>query len=1040
VTTIQSLCDYEICLDEYLMDSSTILLCQYDQSYYEPAVLLEILRTHPLVIIGTEAYDNFYYISPAKALDRSAAQKLAHWIRNLTQHKQTDAALQKAEYQNRATLNAINDIIHVVDSDLRFVLVNQAFLKWGEQLGFDTDVVGRELAEVFPFLPKQVYEEYNHVFDTAELLVTTESTQVKGDEFVTETRKIPILEHDRVVQVITIIRDITDQKRAEATLKESEARFRNLAEQSPNMIFINKSGRIVYANRKCEELMGYSREEFYAADFDFLQLVIPEDRALARKNLGRHLHGEEIPPYEYTLQTRSGQRISGIHTTKLIQHEGETAILGIITDITQRKLAENALRESEEKFRNVAEQSPNMIFINRGGQTVYVNPRCEEVMGYTREELLDPAFDFLSLIAPEHREVTQENLRRHMEGMEIAPYEYTLITKTGRRLEAIYASKLIQHEGEPAILGTVTDITVPKQAQEELRKHAQEIETISHILRKLNATPHIEEAIPELVAGLQSITDCDRISLALSEESRTAFTLSTLYPAADHSSRLIPLEPTPSSALQDILAGQLHVTPDLSSELDFPIEQALFQVGQRSRINLPLKVEEQVFGAMSLSWSQPNGYDESQLPLLSQVTESVALALERNRLFEQVQRHAAELEQRVAERTAELRQSEETSRTQYKGIPIPTYTWQKTEEDFVLIDYNDAAVEATKGGITDYVGTSASEMYRDFPDILNDLQQCFHQQAAIEKEILYDFRMTGETRFLSVKYAFIPPDRVLVHAEDISERKQAEEQIRNRMAEVERLNQAMTNLLEDLQAANRKLEETSQKLTEANEELEAFAYSVSHDLRAPLRAIEGFAVALQEDYEKRIGPGGQEFIQRIIAASQRMDTLIVNLLTYSHLSRADLRLRRIDLDQIVQEGLELRAARIEAKNALITVEGPLPAVIGHRSTLEQIVANLVSNAIKFVEPDTQPQVRIWAEERGRWVRLWVEDNGIGIAQEKHEIIFGIFERLHGIETYPGTGIGLAVVQKGMQRMGGRVGVISELGKGSRFWIELECAQ
>jgi signal transduction histidine kinase len=111
-------------------------------------------------------------------------------------------------------------------------------------------------------------------------------------------------------------------------------------------------------------------------------------------------------------------------------------------------------------------------------------------------------------------------------------------------------------------------------------------------------------------------------------------------------------------------------------------------------------------------------------------------------------------------------------------------------------------------------------------------------------------------------------------------------------------------------------------------------------------------------------------------------------------------------------------------------------VVAHPTTLAQAVANLLSNAVKFVAPGTRPRVRVWAEESEGWVRLWVEDNGIGIAPDDHERIFRVFERLHGVDVYPGTGIGLAIVRRGVERMGGRVGVESELGKGSRFWIEL----
>src|SRR6185369_10236823 len=128
---------------------------------------------------------------------------------------------------------------------------------------------------------------------------------------------------------------------------------------------------------------------------------------------------------------------------------------------------------------------------------------------------------------------------------------------------------------------------------------------------------------------------------------------------------------------------------------------------------------------------------------------------------------------------------------------------------------------------------------------------------------------------------------------------------------------------------------------------------------------------------------------------------------------------------------------LQERQVDLIVQEPLPAALGHKATLGQVMTNLVSNAIKFVTPGVTPQVRIWAEEKDEFVRLWVEDNGIGIAHEYRDRIFRIFERLHGVETYPGTGIGLAIVQKGVERLGGRVGVESVEGAGSRFWIELK---
>lgn len=234
----------------------------------------------------------------------------------------------------------------------------------------------------------------------------------------------------------------------------------------------------------------------------------------------------------------------------------------------------------------------------------------------------------------------------------------------------------------------------------------------------------------------------------------------------------------------------------------------------------------------------------------------------------------------------------------------------------------------------------------------------------------------------------------------------------------------------------RRLAERAAAGEEAVAEVDAFAYAVSHDLRAPLRAMQGFASALLEDCAEGLGPDGQEWARRIVAAARRMDAIIEDLLAYSRIGRAQLRLGPVSLDAVVKESLADLEGEIRERGAEIEVRPPLPGVRGHRVTLVKAVSNLLGNAVKFVPPQARPRVSVWAEERGDRVRLFVEDNGIGIAPEHQERIFRVFERLHGVEAYPGTGIGLAIVRKAAECMSGRAGVESREGSGSRFWIEL----
>jgi PAS domain S-box-containing protein len=227
-----------------------------------------------------------------------------------------------------------------------------------------------------------------------------------------------------------------------------------------------------------------------------------------------------------------------------------------------------------------------------------------------------------------------------------------------------------------------------------------------------------------------------------------------------------------------------------------------------------------------------------------------------------------------------------------------------------------------------------------------------------------------------------------------------------------------------------------QTLLEVNEDLEAFTYSASHDLRAPLRGLRGLSQALLEDYAGVLDEAGRECVRRLSSAAAQMDALIVKLLGYSRISRADMELSPVELDPALKEALQQLEPEIRARDARIRVPGYLPPVLAEATALTQILVNLLSNAIKFVDGGVRPEVAIAGEERGEWLRLWVIDNGIGVEPKHHARIFGSFERLHATDRYSGTGLGLAIVRRGIARMNGRAGVESEVGRGSRFWIEL----
>jgi PAS domain S-box-containing protein len=244
---------------------------------------------------------------------------------------------------------------------------------------------------------------------------------------------------------------------------------------------------------------------------------------------------------------------------------------------------------------------------------------------------------------------------------------------------------------------------------------------------------------------------------------------------------------------------------------------------------------------------------------------------------------------------------------------------------------------------------------------------------------------------------------------------------------------------EQLQLHAQKLESTVGERTEQLQgtiaELESFCYSLSHDMRTPLRAIQSYSQMVLEEEGKKLGPDCTSYLRKAIGAAERMDQLIQDVLAFASLSRHEITLQPIDVDKLVREIVQERP-ELQPHKADILIESPLLSVTGHSASLTQCITNLLDNAVKFVAPGVKPRVRVYSQADNGRVRLCFEDNGIGIEKEAQQRLFEMFQRIHTGNEYEGTGIGLAIVRKSAERMQGRVGLESEAGRGSRFWVEL----
>jgi PAS domain S-box-containing protein len=692
-------------------------------------------------------------------------------------------------------------------------------------------------------------------------------------------------------------------------------------------------------------------------------------------------------------------------------------------DITARRRAEELLLRNEAELRALADSMAQLAWMAEpDGHIYWYNRRWFEYTGTTLDQMRgwgwqsvhDPAV--LPQVVARWRSAIRSG----------QPWEMEFPLRGADGVFRWFLTRAIPSRDPSGRVtrwfGTNTDVDRAKRAEDALREETR-------VLELLNRTGRAIASQLDLPGLLRTVTDA---GTELSGARFGAFFYTDSAGAEDtrRGAKGFELHAWSGSAPSDagracvgrgrflsrVFHGDAPVrradSPGEVADAGFPPTRSYVAIPVRSRSG-------EVLGGLFFGHPEPDVFDARTERVLLGVAAQAGIAIDNARLYESAQREIAgrsRTEQRLREGEARLRVSLETA---------ALGTWElDARTGLVTLDARAQELFEPVGAPTI---TLEEFLALGDPDSLAERREALRATCAGERERFdAEFRLAASGRWVKasatpVRDAGGAIVRAVGGVLDVTDMMRARATIEERRRELERL-----------------VEERTASLHQAIAQMEEFSYSVSHDLRAPLRAIQGYAQAVLEDCGEALGERGRDHLGRILRAGERMDRLTRDVLTYSRIARGAAPLTELSLDRLVGDAIE-QYVPSRRRDGEIEVERPLLPVRGHEPLLVQAISNLLANAFKFVAEGVRPRVRVRTERRGEEVRLWVEDNGIGVRPEHASRIWGMFERVHPPEKYEGTGIGLAIVRKAVERMGGAVGVESDGRNGSRFWLQLRGA-
>jgi PAS domain S-box-containing protein len=798
------------------------------------------------------------------------------------------------------------------------------------------------------------------------------------------------------------IRYAIERKRVEEALRESEEKFRKLTAKSPNMIFINRAGSIVYANEACEQIMGYTREELLSPEFDFLRLIAPESIEMVKQNYRQHMQGQEVPPYEYRLLTKDGGRLDAIHTTRLIKYYDRPAILGIVTDITKRKQTEAALRESEMRFRSVAQSAADAIIsANSKGHILSWNKSAQSMFGYREEEVVGKP---LTLLIPERYQAAhREGLERFSSTGEARmvgkAVELHGLRKDGREFPVEISLGTWQTEEGTFFSAVIRDITERKQAEEKIRQRNRELALLNRIIAASVTDPEPETVLEIACRELGRFFKVPRTSATLLNDEKTATVVTAEYRTKDQPTALgtkIPVAGNPT--LQHLLGqkGPLVVSDAQYDPRLRSIRELLSQFGTVSLLVLPLRDSWEVVGSLSLETTESRQFSAEEISLAWSVADQVAGVVARARLADTRRLLSTAIEQSA------------------DSIII-------TDTAGTILYVNPAFEHAS--------GYSRLEALGQNPRLLKSGK---HDTAFFEE--LWTTISIGQVwqgRLVNQK-----KDGTLYTDETT-------------ISPVRDASGAITNYVGIQRDVTRELElEEQYRQAQKMEAVGRLTGGIAHDFNNLLTAINGFAELLQ----MRLPPDDpfQKLAGHILHSGQRAAGLIRQLMAFSR--KQIVAPEVMSLNTVVDDMDKLLRRIIGEDIQMATLLTPeLWPVKIDASQIEQVIVNLAVNARDAMPRGGRLTIETANKEidagyvadhlgtkPGAYVLLAISDTGSGMSEAVQAHIFEPFFTTK--EEGQGTGLGLATVFGIVQQSEGRILCYSEPGQGTSFKIYLPRAE